>query len=240
MEYVMIKSFDDLKSIQSGKAYQLACDIDCENYKALKIISTENANDYTTFKEAYETAFKDIPEDKYPYIFICKDTGDIWLKTADLDSVNITEKIKDSLIGDTPDGVNVKEFTLSFLYNELKELSDLLTANSTELDNLIKLEDLINKVDKKVTDLLGKTNDSSTSITIYGTRKYAETLSDNLSLAITNITNGTTTVEHSKQSDKIKVQTADGKTKYYSTIYFGSSAPASSLGNDGDIYIRIP
>lgn len=37
MEYVMIKSFDDLKSIQSGKAYQLACDIDCENYKALKI-----------------------------------------------------------------------------------------------------------------------------------------------------------------------------------------------------------
>ena len=38
MEYVTIKSFEDLKSIQSGKAYQLACDIDCENNEVAKIL----------------------------------------------------------------------------------------------------------------------------------------------------------------------------------------------------------
>lgn len=38
MEYIAIKSFDDLKSIQSGKAYQLACDIDCENNEVAKIL----------------------------------------------------------------------------------------------------------------------------------------------------------------------------------------------------------
>ena len=38
MEYIAIKSFDDLKSIQSGKAYQLACDIDCENNAVAKIL----------------------------------------------------------------------------------------------------------------------------------------------------------------------------------------------------------
>lgn len=205
-----------------------------DNYKALKIISAEDTNDYEAFEATAESK-------EYPYIFICKDTGDIWLKTIGQEPVNITEKIKNqvknSLIGNTqvPDNVDVEELTLSFLYNELKELSDLLTTNSVELDNLVQL------VSDKVAELLGKPTDSSASITIYGTRNYVEELSDNLTnnfnAAIMKITNGTTAVGH---SDKIKVQTADGKTKYYSTIYFGSSAPASSLGNDGDIYIRIP
>lgn len=218
---------------------QLSPELDAESgsYKALKIITAEAAGDYKEFEALSES-------NEYPYIFICKSTGDIWLKSAEQPSVNITEKIKnqvkDSLIGDAPDGVDVEQFTLSFLYNEFKGLQNSLTANNTELKNL---KDLINTIDSKIANLLGKTSDSSSSMTIYGTRKYAQELSNNLSNAITEITNGTTTVglsTTSNQSNTIKVQTADGKTKYYSTIYFGSTTPVNTLGKDGDIYIKIP
>ena len=37
MEYVSIKSFDDLKTIKSGKSYKLECDIDCRNGKLSKL-----------------------------------------------------------------------------------------------------------------------------------------------------------------------------------------------------------
>ena len=39
MEYISIKSFEDLKSIQSGKSYKLECDIDCKNSKLTNLCS---------------------------------------------------------------------------------------------------------------------------------------------------------------------------------------------------------
>lgn len=39
MGYISIKSFEDLKSIQSGKSYKLECDIDCKNSKLTNLCS---------------------------------------------------------------------------------------------------------------------------------------------------------------------------------------------------------